>query len=170
MNKIYTKELLEPMVASSSSFSDVLRLLRPGRTVHGGSIDWLKKKLIELEIDYSHFTGRAWMLGRSCISGRKLSMVGLCDKYLVDGSVINTQKLKRYILRYGLLDYVCKLCGNEGVWLGRELTLQIDHINGIRSDNRLENLRFICPNCHSQTDTYAGKKNNGSNSLEKTAL
>lgn len=55
------------------------------------------------------------------------------------------------------LEYKCAFCGNTGEWLGQKLTLQLDHINGKNNDYRIENLRFLCPNCHSITPTYAGK-------------
>ena len=60
------------------------------------------------------------------------------------------------------MEYKCsgKDCCNKGEWLGKPLVLQLDHINGVRDDHRLENLRFLCPNCHSQTDTYGGKNSN----------
>ena len=48
-------------------------------------------------------------------------------------------------------------CGNEGFWNGKKLVLQLEHKNGIHNDHRVENLCFLCPNCHSQTDTYSGK-------------
>ena len=54
------------------------------------------------------------------------------------------------------MEYKCQKCGISE-WLGNPLTLQLDHINGVNNDHRLTNLRFLCPNCHSQTDTYAGK-------------
>lgn len=65
--------------------------------------------------------------------------------------------VKRYILRNNLLPYECVLCGMGPEWNGKPITLQLDHINGINNDHRLENLRILCPNCHSQTDTFAGK-------------
>lgn len=61
--------------------------------------------------------------------------------------------------RDNYIPYRCAICGNKGFWNDKPLALQVDHINGIPNDNRLENLRWLCPNCHSQTDTYAGKKN-----------
>ena len=57
-----------------------------------------------------------------------------------------------------MLEYKCSICGNNGVYMEKPLTLQLDHINGVNNDNRLENLRFLCPNCHSQTETFSGKK------------
>ncbi len=65
--------------------------------------------------------------------------------------------IKRRLLRAGLLENRCNACGIDD-WLGERLTIQIDHINGVRGDYRLENLRMLCPNCHSQTDTYGRKR------------
>jgi HNH endonuclease len=64
--------------------------------------------------------------------------------------------LKRRLLQTGILENRCAECGLTE-WLGERLTIQIDHINGVRSDDRLENLRMLCPNCHSQTPTYGGR-------------
>ncbi len=64
--------------------------------------------------------------------------------------------LKSRLLKAGLLINRCEECGIES-WLGRRLSMHIDHINGVRDDHRLENLRMLCPNCHSQTETYGGR-------------
>ena len=64
--------------------------------------------------------------------------------------------IRRVILKENLIEYKCSEC-NVKTWNGKILSLHLDHINGINSDNRLENLRFLCPNCHSQTETYTGK-------------
>ena len=61
------------------------------------------------------------------------------------------------LIKQNLIPYLCQKCGNSGEWNGKILKLQIDHINGIYNDNRLVNLRFLCPNCHSQTETFSGK-------------
>jgi 5-methylcytosine-specific restriction endonuclease McrA len=66
-------------------------------------------------------------------------------------------KLKERIIKENLIEYSCSICGNNGNWNEKKLPLHIDHQNGKNNDNRLENLRFLCPNCHSQTDTYSGK-------------
>ena len=65
--------------------------------------------------------------------------------------------LKWRLIRAGILENRCSACGLD-TWRGKPLGIQIDHINGKRNDNRIENLRMLCPNCHSQTDTFAGKK------------
>lgn len=83
-----------------------------------------------------------------------------CDMF-IENSKYSRSTVRKRIIRDKLLEYKCAVprCDNVGVHLGRPLVLQLDHINGISSDNRLANLRWICPNCHSQTETYAGKKN-----------
>lgn len=69
--------------------------------------------------------------------------------------------IKKKIIKDNLLDYECHNdgCDVYGIWLGEEISLHLDYINGIKDDNRLSNLRFLCPNCHSQTNTYCGKNN-----------
>lgn len=65
---------------------------------------------------------------------------------------------RRRLLSDALIQYECQICGNMGEHNGEQLSLELDHINGVNNDHRLENLRFLCPNCHSQTKTHAGKK------------
>ena len=65
--------------------------------------------------------------------------------------------MRFYIKLYKLIEYKCKECGIENLWNNKPISLQLDHINGIKTDNRLENLRFLCPNCHSQTETFGSK-------------
>ncbi len=77
------------------------------------------------------------------------------------GSTYSRHHLKRKLISEGLVPYECAECKIRNEWNGKPLTLQLDHTNGISHDNRLENLRFLCPNCHTQTDTYAGKNSRG---------
>lgn len=79
------------------------------------------------------------------------------EEYFAKNTTHGGRNMRLRILKYNLLEYRCALCGNCGEWNGQELILQVDHINGDHHDNRLENLRFLCPNCHAQTDTFAGK-------------
>lgn len=77
-------------------------------------------------------------------------------KVFVKNSTFTKSHLKEKILKYELLKHICSECEIGLEWNGKRLTLQVDHINGQNNDHRLENLRFLCPNCHSQTPTYAG--------------
>ena len=65
--------------------------------------------------------------------------------------------MKTQLIKHNIIDYKCSECGNTGFWNNKPLSLDLDHINGINTDDRLENLRFLCPNCHRQTETFAGK-------------
>jgi Zn finger protein HypA/HybF involved in hydrogenase expression len=79
------------------------------------------------------------------------------DSVLLENSNYNRSHLKRRLVESSLLEYKCSSCGIVDMWNNKPISLQLDHINGVNNDNRLENLRFLCPNCHSQTETYCGK-------------
>lgn len=89
---------------------------------------------------------------------KKINLNKKTEDILVEkSSYTNTNNLKQRLFRENILEEKCVLCGNNGTWMGKKLSLQLDHINGIHDDNRLENLRILCPNCHAQTDTFCGK-------------
>lgn len=89
------------------------------------------------------------------------------EQVLVEHSNYSRKTLKNRLIKENLLEYKCVECGITDLWNNKPIKLQIDHINGISDDNRLGNLRFICPNCHSQTSSYAGKNKNRSVKLVK---
>lgn len=110
----------------------------------------LKKRIEELGLDISHFDQTQ--------DARKASTKYSLEEIMVENSTYqNITKLKERIIREGIIPYKCAICGNTGEWLGNKLILQLDHINGKHFDHRKENLRFLCPNCHSQTETFSGK-------------
>ena len=75
----------------------------------------------------------------------------------VENSTSGRSNVRRRLIVDKLIEYWCAECDNKGTHNGKILSLQLDHVNGINNDDRLSNLRFLCPNCHSQTDTFAGK-------------
>lgn len=81
----------------------------------------------------------------------------LSEILIENSSYVHSHNLKNKLVKKGLLNYECYICGLKE-WNEKEIVLQLDHINGKSNDNRMENLRLLCPNCHSQTETYAGKK------------
>lgn len=138
------------LVKSKCTYSDVLRELGLG-TRGGSSTDTLKRRIKELNIDITHFNRH----GGGCHRKKYNEEI-----FVEHSTYLCTSHLKTRILQDNLLEYKCEQCGNTGEWLNQPLVLQLDHINGIHDDNRLENLRFLCPNCHSITETYAGKNKN----------
>lgn len=81
------------------------------------------------------------------------------EEILVAGSSYSRNSLKKRLWSSGLKRRECELCGQGETWLGRPMGLILDHVNGVRDDNRLENLRIVCPNCAATLDTHCGRKN-----------
>lgn len=137
-------EALAEAIKNSTSFRAVLREL--GIKQAGGSQSNYKKRAEKLGIDFSHFTGQAHNKGKSGFVKRT------SDTILVkrlEGSRAKNYLLKRALLERGR-SYTCSKCGQGSVWMGSKLTLDVDHINQDWLDDREENLRFLCPSCHSQ--------------------
>lgn len=143
------ENILKDIVLNSNSYNEVFRKLN--LCISGYQCKKLKQRLIELNINTSHFKS---------FDKNQLLIKRPIDYYLTNNlfTKITSYDLKKKLLLHNLIKNECKICKNTGIWENKTLSLQLDHINGIRTDNRLENLRLLCPNCHSQTDTYSGKK------------
>jgi len=153
----WTEEQLADAVKASYSLRNVLKLL--GLVEAGGNYDQVKKYIKEYALDSGHFTGQVWNKGMHGIGKPRHSL----ENILVKGSTYQSYGLKKRLFNAKLKNPNCELCGWSEKALDGRLPLELDHINGDRHDNRLDNLRILCPNCHSLQPTHRGRnigKNN----------
>lgn len=159
-NKIYklSDEQFVELLKKSSTISEVLFKL--GYTVKGNSWGYsqVKRRMDDLNLDYSIFKGKSAVIKTNKLNNARK------EDILKENCKHQRTVLRRYIIKNNLIPYKCAICGCTE-WQGKTLSLELDHINGVNNDNRLENLRFLCPNCHSQTSTY-GSRNQQTNSSE----
>lgn len=150
-----TQEDAINLLESHDSFQSILHSL--GLRPAGGNYKALHARFSELGIDTSSIYEKS-----KAIKVRRLTEnhdKGRIDPSLVliESSPYSRSVVRRILRQEKLLTYSCESCGLSDTWNGAPLTLQIDHRNGIANDHRLENLRFLCPNCHSQTESFAGR-------------
>lgn len=138
----YTEKELRDIVANCVSFRDLKLTL--GYTTSGNNTTTIKKRLDELKIDYSHFSSQE-------------SIKRTKENIFIENSTATQATLRRWYVKGQYTPYICSICGQEPFWQGKDLTLILDHINGNNRDDRVENLRWVCPNCNQQLDTTGFK-------------
>jgi 5-methylcytosine-specific restriction endonuclease McrA len=145
------KSELENIVKNSQTIGSILNHF--GFPNKGGNSKTLQNRLRHDNIDFSHIPlGRGSNKNRP--SRRKKTPI---KNLLCKNSNYSGYKLKIRLLKENMIKNECAICGLTKIWNNKPISLQIDHINGDSKDHRLNNLRLLCPNCHSQTDTFAGK-------------
>ena len=145
-----TDDEIASAVRSSRSYAEVFNRL--GIKQGGGSQASLIERIERLSLDISHFRGQGWRRGSSkpVVPARPL------EEVLVAGKFMQTSNLKRRLIEERVKEPHCEIC-RLNRWNGQPIPLELDHVNGRRDDNRPENLRIVCPNCHAQTPTYRGR-------------
>ena len=154
----YSKEYLSKLASESVSMADFLRKL--GKTVSPGNYPTYWKKFEKYDIDVSHWHGNQVSI-KALKSNHKKRKRTLEEILVENSDYTNSSRLKKRLIKEGLL---INHCYNENcptreipLWRGKEIKFELDHINGKNRDHRIENLRLLCPICHSQTPTYCSK-------------
>lgn len=150
MKTKYTKEILSNIVQKSNSINEVLKAL--GLKCFSGNHTYISGKINYYEIDISHFVNKKGNIGKPPSNKKTADSILIHSEYRM-----KSRMLKRALLEKEV-PYICKNCGLSDEWNNKKLILQIDHIDGNNLNNQIENLRFLCPNCHSQTETYNRNK------------
>lgn len=149
-----TKEDYENAVKNSKSIAEACRNL--GLKYAGGNYRTIKNAIKKFNIDTSHFNGQGWNVGLKFKPNKGLTL----EEVLVKDSNYQSYKLKNKLLREGVKEHKCECC-QRTEWNGKPIPLELHHINGDNSDNRIENIQILCPNCHAQTETYRGRNIKG---------
>lgn len=146
----YEEDRLRSVVAESQTLSEVLRAF--GRNTSAASYRTLKKRLSEWEIDYAHFLSRSEHTRRMLDEGKIRSVSD--EEAFCERSKVSRTTIRKRLRKNGKVPYTCAICQSDDTWNGVKITLILDHINGVRDDHRIENLRFLCPNCNATLVTH----------------
>jgi hypothetical protein len=150
----WTKEILQAAVSASANTNDVLRRL--GLELVGGHHTHISRRIKAYGIDTSHFVPVVRTERMRHNQRRRTAEEILVEDTSTHARRVPSARLRRAMRELGIEER-CALCGLETVWLGETLPLEVDHIDGDWRNNRVENVRFLCPNCHSTTDSYRGR-------------
>lgn len=148
----YTKDNILKIVIDSKSLREVLDKLN--LRAAGGNYQIIKKYIILYDIDINHFDKQKDIINKNRPKQKPLI------EYLTINSNYSRKSLKNRLYKEGLKKRECELCGQGEEWKGKKMSLILDHKNGIYNDNRLENLRIVCPNCNATLETHCSKNKN----------
>ena len=146
----YTIEDVRQAVVENKSVAGVLRQL--GLRPVGGNYRTIKQIIAIHGIDATHFTGQGWNVGLAFKPNKGVSYREL---FVQHSSYKCSWRLREHYKNATGINR-CEQCGLD-LWQGRQIPLEIHHLNGVNTDNRLENLQLLCPNCHALTNNYRGR-------------
>lgn len=146
----FTRQEIEQFVKESDSYAQLALKCGYGKT-SGSYLKQMKQMITQFNLDISHFTGQGWLSGKTYESDKYMPF----EEYIKNGNV-QTNKLRKKLLREGLKEHECECCKNT-TWNGQSIPLEVHHIDGNKDNNDLSNLQLLCPNCHALTDNYKGK-------------
>lgn len=146
-----SEEDFKNLVETSKTMSQVLSFFQMENK--GNNYKTCKARIKEMGLNTEHFLN----CRESSINTRRVTREIFITRLCEDSHYINNH-IKEGLIKFNLKEYKCEKCNLGDVWQNEYISLQLEHKNGKSNDNRLENLCFLCPNCHSQTDTFAGKR------------
>lgn len=150
------------IIQAASNATSITQIMTQLGLSGGTAFKKLKERLVELDLIDKFRYSQFWNRGKSSRTDARIN-AKVQDPIQKD-TISSSTRVKTLLCKENLVDYKCSVCGLTE-WCGKSIVLELDHINGDRSNNSLTNLRLLCPNCHSQTPTYKGKNKN--NALEK---
>ena len=153
IRRILEKESFSKVVSESESYKDCIEKLN--LVYCGNSYTLVKYWIAKYNLSIEHFNSEKQRLGRSHerIRANQIPL----SELMIENSSYSRTCLKKRLYSSGLKKKKCELCGQGETWNGKQMSLILDHVNGVNNDNRLENLRIVCPNCAATLPTHAGK-------------